>query len=84
MWAMSVYNQSTATYVIDPRDCDWHESRDAAKRDLQEWLIAESNDVVDDEDTASMLDDAAQALNYAEWTSVGGVCSWTCETVEIA
>jgi hypothetical protein len=83
MFAMSVFNQSTLTYVCDPRDGEAHATRDEAKRELQAWLLSEADALVDDEDGASMLDDAAQRLNYAEYASVGGDFDWTVETVEI-
>jgi len=88
MWFMSVYNQSTMTYVIDPQsaadEVEGHATRDAAKRELQEWLMQEANECdADDAMTADMLDDAAQQLNYADVAYVGSVCSWLCETVEI-
>ena len=83
MFAMSVYNQSTMTYVIDPQEGEAHDTRDAAKRELQAWLLAEADALVDDEDGAMMLDDAAQRLNYAEYASVGGDFEWTVETVEV-
>lgn len=82
MWAMSVYNQSTMTYVIDPREVDAHESRDEAKRELQAWLISEA-DAETDEDAASMLDDAAQSLNYREVTYLQMPFDWTVETSEV-
>ena len=50
MFAMSVYNQSTMTYVIDPREVDAHDTRDAAKRELQAWLLADADALVDDEE----------------------------------
>lgn len=85
MWHMSVFNQSTMTYVVDPQggDDEGHATRDEAKRELQAWLISEADSTVDDEDSAALLDDAAQSLNYAEFVSVGGVFDWTCEIVEI-
>lgn len=83
MFAMSVFNQSTLTYVIDPREVTAHDTRDAAKRELQAWLISEADGTVDDEDGAAMLDDAAQRLNYAEFAHVGGDFDWTVETTEV-
>jgi hypothetical protein len=82
-WAMSVWNASTMTYVIDPRDCEAHESRDDAKRELQAWLLSEADSTVDDENSAAMLDDASQQLNYAEFAQLGGVFDWTVETVHM-
>lgn len=84
MWHMSVFNQSTMTYVIDPKggEDEGHATRDEAKRELQAWLISEADASAED-DTADLLDDAAQSLNYAEFVHVGGEFDWTCETVEI-
>ena len=84
MWHMSVFNQSTLQYVVDPNDgvAEGHATRDGAKRELQAWLISEA-DASTDEDDASSLDDAAQRLNYAEFAQVGGSFDWTLETVEI-
>ncbi len=86
MWFMSVWNSSTMEYVVDPNggDDEGHATRDEAKRELQAWLISEADGCTDDDAlTAGELDDAAQRLNYAEYTTVGSVCSWVCETVEI-
>lgn len=80
-YAMSVFNQSTLTYVCDPRDGEAHATRDDAKRELQAWLISEADGTADDEESAALLDDAAQTLNYAEWTQIGGEFDWTVETV---
>jgi hypothetical protein len=84
MWHMSVFNQSTMEYVVDPNggDDEGHATRDEAKRELQAWLLAEADSSAD-EDDASLLDDAAQRLNYAEFAQLGGSFDWTVETVEI-
>ena len=84
MWFMSVWNASTMTYVIDPKagEDEGHATRDEAKRELQAWLLAEA-DASTDEDDASLLDDAAQRLNYAEFVQIGGSFDWTLETVEV-
>jgi hypothetical protein len=83
-WALSVFNNSTLEYVIAPEyDNDARTSRDAAKRELQSWLLSEAN-AADNEDDAALLDDAAQQLNYAEWTHIGGSFDWTVETVQTA
>lgn len=79
MWAMSVFNDSTLTYVIDPRDVTAYMDRDSAKRELQAWLLDEANQTEDETD-AALLDDAAQRLNYAEYAHVGGSFDWTVET----
>jgi hypothetical protein len=83
-WFMSVFNQSTMEYVVDPNggDDEGHATRDEAKRELQAWLLSEA-DSETDEDSAADLDDAAQALNYAEYAQIGGLHQWVCETVEI-
>jgi hypothetical protein len=81
-WAMSVFNDCTLEYVIDPRDVDAHLTRDEAKRELQAWLLSEAA-AATDEDDAALLDDAAQQLNYAEWTHVGGTYDWTVETTRV-
>lgn len=83
-WAISVWNSSTLEYVTDPHagDVELYPSKDEAKRALQAWLISEADGTVDDEDSAMLLDDAAQTLNYADVARIGGVFDWDCEVVQ--
>lgn len=82
LWAVSVFNACTLEYVVTPSPVDGWVSRDDAKRDLQAWLISEA-DAMTDDDEATMLDDAAQRLNYGDTATIGGTFDWIVGTVLI-
>lgn len=69
-----IYNTSTMLPVVEA-DPDSTLSKDEARKAAADFLLAEAN-AADDEDTAAMLDDAAQQLNYADGVSIGGTFDW--------
>lgn len=77
-----VLNTSTMLPVVDP-DPTSTLSEDEARREACAWLIAEADGLMDDDDSATLLDSAAQDLNLSNGVTIGGVFDWEVVIVSV-
>jgi len=76
MYTWQVINTSTMLPVIEADPASTL-SQDEAVREACEWLIAEADGLVDDDEGATLLDAAAQDLNVSHHAvTVDGAFSW--------
>ena len=86
-WTWYVFNESTMQFVVDPV-LDSAQTKDEATRECQRWLLAEANKSAGDTEWESqldstILDNAAQELNYGTYAKLNGQFDWSVHVVNV-